>query len=141
MLLSKERNLFKLFYCDVGILTGSFSRKVSLALLDATHDVNVGATYENAVAQELHAHGFDLYYYNSKKYGELDFVVENRDGVINVIEVKSGKYYKRHRALDNVLAIDSYRLASGYVLGQTNIERNGKILYMPIYMIGLFTND
>lgn len=141
LLASKERNLFKLFYSDVGLLSSSYSRKASLDILDGSNEVNHGSTYENAVAQELVAHGFDLYYYNSKKYGEVDFVAEDRDGRVALLEVKSGKSYKRHRAISNVLGVENYRIAGAYVLGGGNIERQEKVLYLPIYMAALFENE
>ena len=89
--------------------------------------------YENAVAQELVAHGFSPYYYHSKQRGELDFVVENA-GHAMPIEVKSGKDYKRHNALGNVLADTNYRIGEAFVLNNENLERDGKITYMPVYM-------
>lgn len=63
----------------------------------------IGAIYENVVAEELLAHGFEnLFYYNSKKMGEVDFVTEY-NGNVFPIEVKSGKDYVRHKALNNIL--------------------------------------
>ena len=85
-------------------------------------------------AQELSAHGFPLYYYNSKKFGELDFVIEENGKVIPV-EIKSGKDYYRHNAMDNVLNLPEYELENGYVFCGGNIEVEGKITYYPIYMI------
>ena len=140
--MSMERNLFKLFYSDVGLLTGSFLKSTSLDILDGVEDVNYGSIYENLVAQELTAHGFDdLYYYNSKKLGELDFLIQDRNDNVIPLEIKSGKGYKRHRALDNVLAADTYHIQQGYVLGPDNVSVSGKVTYLPIYMVGLFTNE
>ncbi|MBW3092921.1 ATP-binding protein [Bifidobacterium sp. 82T10] len=139
--MSKERNLFKLFYNDVGLLTGSFLRKTALDVLNGNPDVNYGSIYENAVAQELAAHGFALYYYNSKKLGELDFLVQDRDDAVLPIEVKSGKSYKRHHAMDAVLAHSEYHLSTGYVFGPCNIAVENRILYLPVYMVGLLSND
>lgn len=141
LLLSKKRNLFKLFYSDVGLLTSSFSRSVSLDLLSDRQDVNYGCVFENAAAQELAAHGFDLFYYNSKKYGELDFVVQDRNDRVIPIEVKSGKSYKRHAALNNVMDVENYHLEQGYVLGPCNVEVEGKVVYLPVYMAGLMENE
>lgn len=141
LVLSKQRNLFKLFYADVGLLTCSFARKTSLLLLDGNNAANFGSVYENAVAQELVAHGFDLHYFNSKKHGELDFVLENREGDIIPIEVKSGKDYKRHRAMDAVLNVKNWDLKGGLVLGQGNVERCERILYAPIYFASLLRAD
>lgn len=140
--MSMERNLFKLFYSDVGLLTGSFLKSTSLDILDGVEDVNYGSIYENLVAQELTAHGFDdLYYYNSKKLGELDFLIQDRNDNVIPLEIKSGKGYKRHRALDNVLAVDTYHIQQGYVLGPDNVSVSGRVTYLPIYMVGLFTNE
>lgn len=140
--MSMERNLFKLFYSDVGLLTGSFLKSTSLDILDGVEDVNYGSIYENLVAQELTAHGFDdLYYYNSKKLGELDFLIQDRNDNVIPLEIKSGKGYKRHRALDNVLAADAYHIQQGYVLGPDNVSVSGRVTYLPIYMVGLFTNE
>lgn len=140
--MSMERNLFKLFYSDVGLLTGSFLKSTSLDILDGVEDVNYGSIYENLVAQELTAHGFDeLYYYNSKKLGELDFLIQDRNDDVIPLEVKSGKGYKRHRALDNVLKADAYRIDHGFVLGPDNVSVAGNVTYLPIYMVGLFVNE
>lgn len=140
--MSMERNLFKLFYSDVGLLTGSFLKSTSLDILDGVGDVNYGSIYENLVAQELTAHGFDeLYYYNSKKLGELDFLIQDRNDTVIPLEVKSGKGYKRHRALDNVLKADAYRIDHGFVLGPDNVSVAGNVTYLPVYMVGLFSND
>lgn len=139
--LSKERNLFKLFYSDVGLLTSSYMKSTALEVLDGKSSINYGSTYENVVAQELVAHGFDLYYYNSKKYGELDFVVADRNDTVLPIEVKSGKSYTRHKALNNVLDIPNYHIPEGYVLSSSNIHQKGNVVYLPIYLVGQFKNE
>ena len=140
--MSKERNLFKLFYSDVGLLTSAYLNSTALDILAGDDEVNYGAIYENVVAQELTAHGFShLYYYNSKRLGELDFLVQDLNDNIIPIEVKSGKNYKVHRALNNVLAEESYHLHQGLVFGPGNIETNNNITYYPIYLIGQFCNN
>lgn len=139
---SMERNLFKLFYSDVGLLTGSFLNSTALAVLDGDENVNYGSIYENVVAQELRAHGFEeLYYYNGKRIGEIDFLVQDRDDHVIPLEVKSGKGYKRHRALDNVLTSDEWHLERGIVLGPGNVQAEGKVMYLPVYMAGLLKNQ
>ena len=140
--MSKERNLFKLFYSDVGLLTGAYLNSTALDILAGDDEVNYGAIYENVVAQELTAHGFShLYYYNSKRLGELDFLVQDRNDNIIPIEVKSGKNYKVHRALNNVLAEESYHLRQGLVFGPGNIETDHNITYYPIYLLSQFCNN
>lgn len=134
LLLAKTRNLFKLFQSDVGLLTSQFADGIQLKLLGDNQAINYGAIYENVVAQELKAHGFDLYYYNSKRLGELDFVVEYHGNVLP-IEVKSGKDYERHNALSNVMSSAEFALPEALVLCNGNVSVDGKVVYMPVYML------
>lgn len=134
LLLSRARNLFKLFASDVGLLASMYMDGLQLRILNREVDINFGSIYENVIAQELRAHGFDLYYYNSKKMGELDFLVEYKEKVLP-LEVKSGKGYTRHAALSNVLAAENYDIPQGMVLCNENVSTADKITYYPIYMI------
>lgn len=134
LLLSRSTNLFKLFSSDVGLLASMYMDGLQLRILNREVDINFGSVYENVIAQELRAHGFDLYYYNSKKMGELDFLVEY-EGKVLPIEVKSGKGYTRHAALNNVLAAENYDIPQGLVLCNENVSKADKIIYYPIYMI------
>ncbi len=131
---SKSQNLFKLFSNDVGLLAAQYGNEIQLEILKHEVDINFGSIYENVAAQELTAHGYTLYYYNSKKFGELDFVIEDADKVLP-IEIKSGKDYYRHNAMDNILGHESFNMERGYVFCNGNIEVQGKITYFPIYMI------
>lgn len=139
LLINLKSNLFKLFLSDIGILTTIYGKTCKLQILDNNPDINKGAVYENYVAQELFAHGYPTYYYNSKTNGELDFVVEHHGHVLP-IEVKSGKDYKRHSALNNVLNNHNYGINEAYVLCNNNLEVKDKITYLPIYMI-MFLNE
>jgi predicted AAA+ superfamily ATPase len=109
LMLSRSRNLFKLFLSDVGLLACQYAADLQIKILRQESDINFGSVYENAAAQELKAHGFELYYFNSKKQGELDFLVEQNGSVIP-IEIKSGKQYERHNALCSVLSDHDYHL-------------------------------
>ena len=138
--LATKRNLFKFFANDVGLLASMYMKGIQLQVLNGDVNMNVGAVYENAVAQELKAHGFSLTYFNSKKQGELDFVLEVEDAVLP-IEVKSGKDYQRHVALDNVLASPNYHIPEAVVLCNDNVKVDGKITYLPIYMTMFLRQD
>ena len=133
--LASSRNLFKLFSNDVGLLACQYSDGIQLKVLKGDDAINYGSIYENVVAQELLAHGFsELYYYNSKKMGEVDFVVEH-NGEVFPIEVKSGKDYARHRALNNILDCSEYNISESVVLCNDNYTQKDKITYAPIYMV------
>lgn len=131
--LNELRNLFKLFQNDVGLLASQYAGGIQLQILQGDVCINNGAIYENAVAQELHAHGWKLYYFNSKKQGEVDFLLE-QDSVILPVEVKSGKDYQRHVALKNVLSNKEYNIHQALVLCNENMAVQGDVLYAPIYM-------
>lgn len=140
LLLNEKHSLFKLFSSDVGLLTSQYGKATKIKLLSDDTEINNGALYENVVAQELKAHGFNLYYYNSKKFGELDFVIEYQ-GKVLPIEVKSGKNYQRHSALTNVLEISNYSLNEAIVFTNYNVKVEGKYYYYPVYMIMFVKND
>ncbi len=133
LLLARSRNLFKLFQSDIGLLASQYAEGIQLRIIKGDKDINFGSIYENAVAQELVAHGIEPYYYNNKKRGELDFVIE-LSGRVLPIEVKSGKDYVTHRALSNIMECDEYDLTEAIVLTNDNLRIDGKILYAPIYM-------
>ncbi|WP_206214646.1 DUF4143 domain-containing protein, partial [Adlercreutzia sp. ZJ242] len=133
LLASEQRNRFKLFYLDVGMLTSTYFKTETLGLLDGDTRANLGGVYENAVAQQLQCHGFRPRYFTSKKIGELDFVLERADGSIVAIEVKSGSSYMTHAALDNALAVRDYHIDEAIVLAETNVKVCDGITYLPVY--------
>lgn len=138
--LSRSRSLFKLFLNDVGLLASQYAEGIQLRILSDEININFGAVFENAVAQELSAHGFELYYFNSKKQGELDFVVE-QNGHVVPIEVKSGKDYQRHNALSNVMTNADYDIPQAFVFCHSNVRVEGNICYLPIYMVTFLRKD
>ena len=131
--LNELRNLFKLFQNDVGLLASQYAGGIQLQILQGDVCINNGAIYENAVAQELHAHGWKLYYFNSKKQGEVDFLLE-QDSEIIPLEVKSGKDYQRHVALNNLLTNEEYHIGRAIVLCNENVSVQENVLYAPVYM-------
>lgn len=134
LLLARSRNLFKLFQNDVGLLAAQYAEGIQLRILNADKNINYGSIYENAVAQELCAHQFTPFYYNDKKRGEIDFLIES-EGKILPVEVKSGKDYEIHRALSNIMTEKAYPLTEALVLSNANLRQEGKILYAPVYMV------
>jgi len=134
LLLSKATNLFKLFLSDVGLLAAMYMDNIQIKVLNKEKDINFGSVYENVAAQELKAHGFELFYFNNKKQGELDFILE-KGGDVLPIEIKSGKDYTRHAALNTILENEKYQISMAYVFHNGNVSRNGKIIYYPIYML------
>lgn len=140
LLISKSSNVFRLFSSDIGLLTSAYPAATKIELIQKNAEVNNGAHFENAVAQQLTANGFDVYFCKKKNIGELDFVIE-MDGRVVPIEVKSGKDYKRHNALDHFMEVPNYHMEMAYVLSTGNVEVDGKICYLPIYMTYLLKEE
>lgn len=130
---NEKHSLFKLFLSDTGLLCSACLGGVQHAVLSGDLEVNMGSILENVIAQELLSHGFDLNYFNSKRHGEVDFVLQSGSAVVPV-EVKSGNDWMRHKALDNVLAVGEWPIEEAYVLCRGNVSREGRIAYLPLYM-------
>ena len=137
--INKQSNLFKLFLSDIGMLSTIFGRATQIKLLEKAEEINCGAIFENVVAQELFAHGYDGYYFSNKKQGEVDFLIEY-EGNCLPIEVKSGKNYAQHSALNNILSNEDYAINKAFVFSKYNVSVKGKIIYLPIYML-MFINE
>ena len=133
LLASKTSNVFRLFSSDIGLLTSAYSAETKIELISQNGEVNNGAHFENAVAQQLLANGFEPYFCKKKNVGELDFLIEMGERVVP-IEVKSGKNYKSHKALDNFMDVSEYHLERAYVFSTSNVEKEENIIYLPIYM-------
>lgn len=137
LLQNATKNLLKLYINDVGILTALLYGNNILPIMQDETSVNLGAVYESVVAQELRASGLDLYYYDNKKHGEVDFLIDNVAGLsITPIEVKSGKDYRVHSALTHFLATPEYRVTEGMVLSNhPTVTQEQGVTYMPIYFM------
>ena len=140
LLLSLDSSLFKLFMCDVGLLASMIMGGIQQEILADSKDVKCGGIYENFAAQELSAHGFPLFYHHSKKRGELDFLIEDGSSAIP-LEIKSGKGYKRHSALNNVMGTKEYGIGRGYVAHNGNLEIDGPVVNIPMYMVMCIRKD
>lgn len=130
---NKKSSFVKLYSSDVGLLTCQCGRGIKASILAEDNKINLGGIYENAVAQELHAHGFDSFYYNTRSIGELDFIIEEDFHVVP-IEVKSGKDYTVHSAINKVTNNDEYEVEKAYVFANCDVSVDGKFIYMPVYM-------
>ena len=140
---SSGKNLLKLYLNDVGILTGILYGNNIRAVLDDEMSINLGSVYESVVASELMAHGYKLFYYDNRNKGEVDYLIDDYDSLSAVpIEVKSGKDYTIHSALNTFVQNEDYHIKKAFVLSNAReITTNGKITYIPIYYIMFFKNS
>ena len=118
----------KFYLNDVGLLTNIFYRTNINAILNETKSVNLGSVYETVVATELIAHGYNLFYYDNKDKGEVDYIIDDYQNLSTLpIEVKSGKDYSIHSALNNLVSNDAYNIQKAYVLSNKRlIKQKGK---------------
>lgn len=140
---SAGKNLLKLYLNDVGILTGVLYGSNIRAVLDDEKSINLGSVYETVVASELIAHGHKLFYYDNRTKGEVDYLIDDYDALSTVpIEVKSGKDYTVHSALNKFVRNEDYHIKKAFVVSnERTVTQNGKITYIPIYYIMFFDNN
>lgn len=140
---SLQKNLLKLYLNDVGLLTGQLYHNNIRPVLDDVRSINLGSVYESVVAQELRAHGHKLFYYDQRKQGEVDYMIDDHTLMsIHPVEVKSGKDYTVHSALNNLLDNPDYHISAATVISnERKIYQNGKITYMPVYLVMFMNND
>ena len=134
---SLQKNLLKLYLNDVGLLTGILYHNNIRPVLDDVRSINLGSVYESVVAQELRAHGHKLFYYDNRKQGEVDYLIDDHTAMSAYpIEVKSGKDYTVHSALNNLLKNPDYNiLAATVISNERKIHREGKVTYLPVYFV------
>ncbi|MBO5635074.1 MAG: AAA family ATPase [Bacteroidales bacterium] len=132
---SESKNLLKLYLNDVGLLTRLLYQYNISAVMNEVRSINLGSVYESVVCSELSAHGFPLFYYDNKKKGEVEFIVNDYDSLSVVpIEVKSGKDYDLHPSLDAFVETPDYNISHAIVLSnEREVVRKGKVIYMPVY--------
>ena len=132
---STTKNFIKLYMNDPGLLTNILYGNDAQAVLDDRRSVNLGSAYESAVAAQLKALGHRLFYYDNKKKGEVDFLVnDNEMHSILPIEVKSGKDYTVHSAISNLASNPDYDIRRAIVLSNAReVKIHNGILHVPIY--------
>ena len=140
---STGKNLLKLYLNDVGILSGILYGNNIRAILDDQRSINLGSVYETVVASELIAHGYRLYYYDNRSKGEVDYLIDDYESLSAVpIEVKSGKDYTVHSALNTFVSNEDYHIQKAFVLSnEREVSTNGKITYLPIYYVMFFNSS
>ena len=140
---TEGKNLLKLYLNDVGILSALLYGNNIRAILEDVRSINLGSVYETVVASELAAHGYKLFYYDNRTKGEVDYLIDDYNSLSVVpIEVKSGKDYTVHSALNHFVSNAEYHIQTAFVLSNAReITAKGKITYLPIYDIMFFENQ
>ena len=144
--ISEDSKIVKLFLGDTGLLTHLlFDREAKRKLMLDSKGTDLGAVFENAVAELLVAHGYPPYFQSTKKRGEVDFIIEKNMSVIP-IEIKSFALNKpeanySHPALDHLLE-DHSEIKEAWVFGMHNVRwESERVCQFPIYMIDFVAKE
>ncbi len=126
-----DKDCFKMYVSDVGILTAMIGFDVKRTIVDNTiKGFAKGGIYENAIMQQLVARGYNpCYYQKNSSVGEIDFLIEGKGGVVP-IEVKFGR--TSSESFDRLL--EQSDVAVGYKFIRGNVGRAGKKITLPHYM-------
>ena len=137
LLQNSDKNLLKLYLNDAGLLTSVLYAMNIRSIMDDESGINLGSVYETAVACELKAHGHELFYYDNRKKGEVDFLVNDYDSLSVIpMEIKSGKDYSIHAALNRFVTNPDYHVKKAFVFSnRREIVEEGVITYMPVYLV------
>ena len=135
--LNEKRSFFKLYASDTGLLCALSMDNIQFNILKGDLSVNMGSILENVMSQMFVSNGFSLHYFDTKRYGELDFVMQEGSS-IDLVEIKSGNGYKKHSALDKVLAVEEWKANQAIVFCKDNVQSEDGILYLPWYMAIFF---
>lgn len=140
---SAHKNLLRLYLNDIGMLTSQLYDKNIKPILDDIKSINLGSVYESVVAQELKSHGNKLFYYDNRSKGEVDFILDDYNNLsILPIEVKSGRDYSIHSALNNMISTNEYNVKHAFVLSNERVvKQKDNILYLPIYYVMFINNQ
>lgn len=137
---TQEKNLLKLYMNDAGLLSNMLFKYNIKPIMDNISSINLGSLYETAVASELKSLEHSLYYYDNRKNGEVDFLINDYEALcVLPIEVKSGRDYMIHSAINRFLNNSDYPVKYGVVLSnEREIKTVNKITYYPIYFVMFF---
>ncbi|AMK13559.1 ATPase [methanogenic archaeon mixed culture ISO4-G1] len=89
-----------------------------------------GVMAENYVAQSLTANDINVYYWNPDQYTEVDFIIQDSDGEVVPIEVKSGD---RTNSKSLAKLRDKYSPRSSIRLSSKNFGSEDGLYSIPLY--------
>lgn len=123
-----EESSFKLYMNDVGLLTNLSNLPIKNIIFDSDF-IFKGALAENYVVQELTSNGIKLFYWKSTSIAEVDFIIQNEDGIIP-IEVKANDNFNS-KSLSSY--IKRYSPKYGIRISAKNFGYANNIKSIPLY--------
>ncbi len=123
----KEKDSFKLYICDEGLLFTMLHLNKKQLLSDENKKEIL---YENHLAKTLGESGYTLYYYQSEGKAEVNFVIQNRSGQIIPIELTTRSNSK---AKSLAVLMKKFTIVQAYRITENNFSTKKEIRYIPVY--------
>lgn len=137
----QDFSAFKLYHNDLGLL-GAMSKLKTKTLVDsdAVFKEFKGSLAEQYVFQQLlldEELTINYFSFNNGRY-ELDFLIENEDGELIPIEVKSGENLK---ASSFKIYCERNKPKTAFKISLTNYKEESWMTNLPLYAINTITNS
>ena len=133
-----HREILELYGLDASKYEKESSRKLKILRIYEMIPSNLENKKKRVKVKDIEG-----YYYDNKKNGEVDYLIDDVRNMSSIpLEVKSGKDYTTHSALDRFVANRDYAIRQACVLsnGSKVFEKDG-ITYFPIYFVMFFNHD
>lgn len=133
-----EPESFKIYMSDVGLLCNKFGIPTNIVIVenDNMNDFK-GALAENYVCNSLVQCGLKPYYWESNGKAEVDFVVQDKEGNIIPIEVKSS-IHTRSKSLNVFKSL--YKIPYSIRISTKNFGFENDIKCIPLYSVFCLDN-
>ncbi len=125
----REKDSFKLYLPDDGILFSMLHLNMKQFISD---DKIKEVLYENHIAKTLVEAGYALYYYQSEGKAEVNFVVQNRMGLIIPIEIATRTNSK---AKSLSVFMKKFTTPQAYRITENNFSTKKDVRYIPVYAV------
>lgn len=131
VLANAEPDFFKLYLFDTGMLCSVYGINAT-GFVASPMDLNgiKGVLAENYVATSLQSNGYTPYYWESEGKAEVDFIIQNKQGEIIPVEVKSSENV-RARSLANYIA--RYKPSKAFKITAKNFGMERNQFSVPLY--------
>ncbi len=127
-----EKDTFKIYMRDCGLFVSMLEDGTQADILQGNLYGYKGAVFENLIADIFSKMGRKLYYFHKDSGLEVDFIIRYQ-GECVLVEVKAttGNTKSAKTILNNY---EKYHVKRAIKLGDYNVDNNGQLLNLPLYM-------
>jgi len=126
-------DFFKVYLSDTGLLCSKLGLNNQSLFIQPFDLIGIkGVIAENYVATALKTNGYEPYYWESEGKAEVDFIIQNKQGQIIPIEVKSSENVK---AKSLSLFLKRYQPEYGCKVSAKNFGFEGNVYTIPLYAV------